>query len=59
MKIEFEFDDEFIKWVRHYQCFPIVKSKASEEMKKLTVNDFCKAIVSIYIVERMKQDGKI
>lgn len=59
MKIEFELDDELVKWVRHYQCFPKVKTRASEQMKKLSVNDFCKAIISIYTVERMKEDGKI
>lgn len=59
MKVEFELDDEFAKWVRHYQCFPKVKTKASEEMKKLTISEFCKAIISIYIVQRMKEDNKL
>ena len=58
-KIEFELTDDIFKWLRHYQLNPKVNNRASREMKNLRIEEFCKAIIDIYVISRLKEDGKL
>lgn len=58
-EIKFEISEDIFKWLRYYQLNPKVNNKASRDMKNLRIEEFCKALVEIYVISRLKEDGKL
>lgn len=53
-KIKFSLDDTIVQKLEYIKDHPTEDTAASDQLRRLDINEFCKAIITVYAYKRIE-----